>query len=159
MLEEPIHGKRIDLDNNSVAWWPCHIGKDTTIGEHVSIGTLAHIGRSVAIGRNTRIQGSVYIADKTIIAEHVFIGPSVVILNDKYPPSGNAELWQPVVIEQHAVIGGNSTILPGVKIGENAVVGAGATVTKSIPNNEVWIGNPASFHMTREEYEQRRTHD
>ena len=159
MFEEPIHGKRIDLHNNSVAWWPCHIGKNTKIGEHVSIGTLAHIGRDVTIGRSTRIQGSVYIADKTAIANHVFIGPSVVILNDKYPPSGNAELWQPVVIEQFAVIGGNSTILPGVKVGEHAVVGAGATVTKSIPKNEVWIGNPATFHMTREEYEQRRAHD
>ena len=40
-------------------------------------------------------------------------------------------------------IGGHCTILKGVTIGMNSVVGSNSLVTKSIPNNEVWGGNPA----------------
>ena len=40
-------------------------------------------------------------------------------------------------------LGANSIILPGVSVGNDAVVGAGSVVTHSIPNGEVWAGNPA----------------
>ncbi|WP_449400358.1 acyltransferase [Chryseobacterium wanjuense] len=30
-------------------------------------------------------------------------------------------------------------------IGENALVGAGSVVTKNVPENEIWVGNPAKF--------------
>jgi UDP-2-acetamido-3-amino-2,3-dideoxy-glucuronate N-acetyltransferase len=156
LSDEPIQGKKIDLGQGSCAWWPCHIGTGTNIGEKVSIGALAHIGRNVNIGSDTRIQGGAYISDLTEIAEAVFIGPNAVILNDKYPPSKNTTLWSPVQIGAHAVIGGNATLLPGVVIGEHAVVGAGSVVTTSIPPNEVWMGNPAKFHMVRQDYEERR---
>ena len=33
----------------------------------------------------------------------------------------------------------------GVTIGKNSVVAAGSVVVKSIPDNEVWGGNPAKF--------------
>ena len=38
-----------------------------------------------------------------------------------------------------------SIIVGGVTIGDNCIVGAGSVVVKSIPNNEVWAGNPAHF--------------
>ncbi|PJE58671.1 MAG: dTDP-6-deoxy-3,4-keto-hexulose isomerase, partial [Candidatus Portnoybacteria bacterium CG10_big_fil_rev_8_21_14_0_10_40_22] len=37
----------------------------------------------------------------------------------------------------------NATILPGITIGKNALIGAGAVVTKNIPDNAVFVGNPA----------------
>jgi len=148
--------QRIDLQDGSCAWWPCVIGARTMIGKSTSIGALAHIGADVRIGNHCKIQGSVYIADASMIGDHVFIGPSATILNDKYPPSGTREKWQPVQLNDRCVIGGNATILPGCIIGMNAVVGAGAVVTQNIPANEVWIGNPAKFHSNRHEYEAQR---
>ena len=77
-------------------------------------------------------------------------------MNDKYPPSGDPALWEPVTIENGAVIGGGATVLPGLVVHGNAVLAAGSTLTKNIPSEEVWSGNPARFHSTREEYEARR---
>lgn len=36
-------------------------------------------------------------------------------------------------------------LLCGISIGENSMIGAGSVVTKSIPDNELWYGNPARF--------------
>lgn len=52
---------------------------------------------------------------------------------------------QPVYIKEGAFIGAQSIILKGVTIGKRSVVGAGSVVTKSIPDGEVWGGNPARF--------------
>ncbi len=150
-------GERIDLPNRSVAWAPCYIGKYCKIGADVSIGCLAHIGRNVMLGDGVRIQGGAYVADGTQVANGVFIGPNATILNDRYPPSRNASKWEMVTLEENAVIGGGVTILPGIHVGSNAVVGAGALLTKDIPADEVWIGNPAEFHMTRKAYEEARS--
>ena len=135
---------------------PCYLGKNLIVGEHVSIGAMCHIGRNVTIGDNSNIQGSNYIADRTVIGASVFIGPNSTILNDKYPPSGNAEKWIPVEVQNHAVVGGGCTLLPGANLGEGSVLGGGSVLTKPIPAGEVWAGNPARFLMTREEYDNKR---
>ncbi|MEI3417887.1 MAG: DapH/DapD/GlmU-related protein [Blautia sp.] len=51
----------------------------------------------------------------------------------------------PVVIKNGVFIGANSIILKGVTIGEKAIIGAGSVVTRSIPDGEIWAGNPARF--------------
>ena len=155
-MDQDIGGERISLSLTSCAYKPCYIGKNLHIGEDVSIGSMCHIGRNVTIGDHSNIQGSCYIADRTIIGKHVFIGPNSTILNDKYPPSGDAKKWMPVQIQDRAVLGGGSTILPGVQVGEGAVLGGGSVLTKSIPSGQVWAGNPATFQMTREYYDKKR---
>ncbi len=147
--------QRIDLPNQSVAWSPCHIGEGLLIGANCSIGALAHVGRNTTLGDGCRIQGGAYIADHCVLNDGVFVGPNATLLNDRYPPSRNAERWRPVVVHSNAVIGGGATVLPGVAIGEHAVLAAGSTATKDVPDNEVWAGNPAKFLMMRSEYEQK----
>ena len=127
--------------------------KNAVIGQGSKANHLAYIGDAV-IGDDCKIQGSVYISDKTIIGNNVFIGPGSVITNDKYPPSGGD--WSPVFVENDVVIGGNCTIIAGVILSQGCVIGAGSVVTKNIPSNEVWAGNPATFMMSRDEYENRR---
>ena len=61
-----------------------------------------------------------------------------------------------IIVGHNSVIGGGSTIVPGCNIGQNSVLAAGAVLTKSLPNNEVWAGNPATYLMTREEYDAKR---
>ena len=156
MTSPPNSNERIELPNNSVAWAPCKIGTGLINGSECSIGALAHIGRDVTMGDRCRIQGSAYIADMCTLGDDVFIGPNATLLNDRYPPSGNKKLWQPITVNNGAVIGGGSTIVPGCNVGTNAVLAAGAVLTKSLPDNEVWSGNPAKYLMTREEYEAKR---
>jgi acetyltransferase-like isoleucine patch superfamily enzyme len=155
-MEKDIGGNPVPLNSSSNAYQPCYIGKGLKTGNGIVIGAMCHIGQSVEIGDNTRIQGSTYISDRTKIESNVFIGPNATILNDKYPPSGDKDKWAPVTIRKNAVVGGGTTILPGVTIGKNAVLGAGSVLTRSIPDGEVWKGNPAVFHMQRQEYEDRR---
>jgi len=149
-------GQRLELERGSVAWMPCHIGKDARIGENCSIGALAHIGREVVVGDGCRIQGGAYLADGCVLDDKVFIGPNSTLLNDKYPPSGNPLQWQPVHIHSGAVVGGGATIIAGCSVGRNAVLGAGSTLTRDISDNEVWAGNPAVFLMTRNTYDEKQ---
>ena len=147
---------RINLANHSVAWSPCTIGVNLTIGSNSSIGSLAHIGRNVVIGDECRIQGGAYIADGCILGEQVFVGPNATLLNDRYPPSGNKALWQPINVQDGAVIGGGATVVAGCNVGKNSVLAAGAVLTKHLPEEEVWAGNPAKFMMKRSQYESKR---
>ena len=155
MTDLPLSGQRIALDD-AVAWWPCHIGRDAVIGKGSSIGALAHVGQRVVLGEGCKIQGSAYIADDCRLGDGVFIGPAAVILNDKFPPSNDRGKWQPVHVGDDAVIGGNATVVPGNNVGARAVLAAGAVLTRPLPAGEVWGGNPATFMMTRDEYEARR---
>lgn len=155
-MTQTTPNNKIDLPKESVAWQPCKLGKDLVIGANCTIGALAHIGSEVIIGDNCKIQGSAYIADKCVLGNNVFVGPNATLLNDKFPPSGNKQLWQPIIVKDGAVIGGGSTIVPGCNVGADAVLGAGSVLTKHLPSGEVWVGNPARFLMTREEYESKR---
>lgn len=154
--DSPLHGLPVDLGKGSIAWSPCHIGKGTQIGNQCSIGSLAHVGRNVSIGDKCRIQGGAYIADGCTLEQNVFIGPNATLLNDKYPPSGNPEQWQPVRIYKGAVIGGGATVNAGCSIGKGAVLGAGSTLTRDLPEKEVWAGNPAVYLMKRHTYDEKQ---
>ena len=57
-----------------------------------------------------------------------------------------------VNIGDNVFIGAESVVLPGVSIGSNVIVGANSTVTKSIPDNTVVAGSPASIVCSLEEY-------
>ncbi|WP_088656132.1 acyltransferase [Geofilum rhodophaeum] len=51
----------------------------------------------------------------------------------------------PILIKEGAWIGAHCILLKGVEIGRNAVIAAGSVVSKSIPENEIWGGNPIRF--------------
>jgi len=148
-----LSGRKVELPHGAIAWQPCMIASES-IGRGTNIGALSHIGRDVTIGETCKIQGSVYIADACIIGNEVFIGPNATLTNDRHPPSGGK--WSPVVVEDKVVIGANATIVAGVRLCEGCVIGAGSVVTEEVPSEQVWVGNPAKFLMTLEEYESRR---
>jgi acetyltransferase-like isoleucine patch superfamily enzyme len=91
---------------------------------------------------------------KIQIGNHVFIGGSVKIYDNDFhsldsdirESSHDTDVGsKPIEIKNHAFIGAHSIILKGVTIGEYSIVGAGSVVTKSIPDREIWAGNPAHF--------------
>ena len=66
------------------------------------------------------------------------IGPGVVIgRNGEYYP----------VIGDNVYIASNATVIGKVYIGNNVIIGAGSVVTTDVPDNCVYVGNPA--HLLR----------
>ena len=106
------------------------------IGENVSINPFSvlygHGG--LTIGNNTRIATGVTI----IPANHVFSEHGKLICEQGLTQQG-------ITIGNDVWIGANCCVLDGIVIGTGAVIGAGSVVTKSIPENEVWAGNPARY--------------
>lgn len=118
--------------------------------------TLLSIGSGrIIIGNNTGISNTTIVAQTEVfIGDNVKIGGSTKIYDtdfhsinyenrmmDKDPDIKTKK----VEIQDGAFIGAHTIILKGVTIGKLSVIGAGSVVTKSIPENEVWAGNPAVF--------------
>ncbi|QHT65472.1 acyltransferase [Rhodocytophaga rosea] len=111
------------------------------------------------IGNNVGISSSAIVCHhKVEISDDVKIGGNVVIYDTDFHSlnymerNATPEIYDniktaPVIIKEGAFIitGAHSIILKGVSIGKNSIVGAGSVVTKSIPDNQVWAGNPARF--------------
>lgn len=57
-----------------------------------------------------------------------------------------------VKIGNNVFIGAESVVLPGVTIGSNVVIGANSTVTHNIPDNSVYIGSPAKYLCSLDDY-------
>lgn len=113
-------------------------GAKLTIGDNVGISQTALIcHKSITIDNHVKIGGGVKIYDTDFHSLDPEIRSSNTDLNQKV----NA----PVIIKNHAFIGAYSIVLKGVTIGENSIIGAGSVVTKSVPDNQIWAGNPAKF--------------
>ncbi len=96
--------EKAKIGNNVKIWHFAYVGDNTEIGDNVKIGSLAHVDYDVKIGENTMIEGLVYIPPMSRIGKNVFIGPSVSLTNDPFPPSDK---------------------LIGVTIDDNAIIGSG----------------------------------
>lgn len=121
---------------------PCTFFVDRTatlsIGDNVGISQTALVAiDDITIGNNVKIGGGVCV----YTTDFHSLDPNV--RNSKDDMKNRTK--KPVVIKDNAFIGARSIILKGVIIGENSVVGAGSVVTKSIPDNQIWAGNPARF--------------
>lgn len=133
------------IGNGTRIWQFCVILEEAIIGENCNICAQCYIENDVKIGNNVTIKNGVYLWDGITIQDNVQIGPNVTFTNDKYPRSKKSFSIQRTLIKRNASIGAGSVILGGVTIGENAMIGAGSIVTKDIPDNELWVGNPALF--------------
>lgn len=124
------------------------------IGDRTKIGAFVEIQKNASVGRDCKISSHTFICEGVHIGDGVFVGHGVMFINDKYPSAvtdgGSLQSetdWTVVETRVHdrASIGSGSTILCGVTIGAGAMVGAGSVVTRSVPEGEIWAGNPARF--------------
>lgn len=138
-----VKSDKIGKDTN--VWQFCVIFPDAQIGKNCNICAFVLIENEVNIGDNVTIKSGVQLWDGVTVKDNVFIGPNVTFTNDKFPRSKEHKSYPKTIIEEGASIGANSTILPGITIGKRAMIGAGSVVTKNVPDNELWVGNPAKF--------------
>ena len=109
-----------------------------SIGDNVGISQAALVAiDDITIENNVKIGGGVCIYTTD------FHSLDPMIRKSKDDIKNRAK--KPVVIRDNAFIGAHSIILKGVTVGKNSIVGAGSVVTKSIPDNQIWAGNPARF--------------
>jgi acetyltransferase-like isoleucine patch superfamily enzyme len=140
------------IGSGTTIWHNVQIRDGVSIGSECTVGKDVYIGSGVEIGNNCKIQNGAQIYEPARIGDGVFIGPQVVLTNDRVPravtASGHLKLasdWNPVgvTIEMGASIGANSTCIAPIRIGKWAMVGAGSVVTRDIPNYALVVGNPA----------------
>ncbi|MGO4708177.1 acyltransferase [Chryseobacterium sp. 2TAF14] len=135
-----------NIGEGTFIWQFSIVLKGAKIGNNCNINCQVFIENDVTIGDNVTIKPGVQIWDGVSLEDEVFIGPNVTFTNDLFPKSKNKDFeLKKTLVKKGASIGANATILAGITIGENALIGAGSVVTKDIPENEIWIGNPAKF--------------
>jgi acetyltransferase-like isoleucine patch superfamily enzyme len=143
---------RAKIGEGTKIWHWSQIREGATIGKNCIIAKSVYIDMDVRIGDNVKIQNNVSVYRGVAIEDGVFVGPHVVLANDKKPrainPNGTLKKetdWNvaQILIRYGASIGANATVLPGVTIGEFAMVGAASLVSSDVPPFALAYGNPA----------------
>ena len=146
------------------------IGDNVTIAGGYAINTLGinrgcciqiNAGGELSIGNSCGLSDVSIWSQKSIkIGNYVTIGAGTII-NDSNNHCINylerrqekgckdrnrlSIVHKPIVIGDDVFIGARSIICKGVTIGARSIVAAGSVVVRSIPEDEIWGGNPAVF--------------
>lgn len=141
-----------NIGEGTYVWHHVQIREGARLGDQCIVGKGVYIDFDVAIGNRCKLQNGVYVYHPAVIGDGVFLGPGVIITNDKVPRAVTADGrlkeaadWHPsaVQIGQGASVGAGSIILPGVTVGKWAMIGAGSVVTRDVPDQGLVFGNPA----------------
>lgn len=106
------------------------------------ISNYATFGTGNFIAANVTVNALAKIADNCILNTACIVEHECVIANGVHIAPGTV-LAGNVAVGENSFIGANSVVKQGVKIGNGVTVGAGSVVIKDIPDNEIWVGNPA----------------
>lgn len=130
-LREKIYNKGIENGFQFISYVsPYCTNFAESIGENCFILEDNTLQPFTKIGDNVIMWSGNHLGHHSIVEDNVFMTSHCVV-------SGHCH------IKKGAFLGVNSTLRDGITIGENSVVGMGSLVTKSIPDNETWIGSPA----------------
>lgn len=154
-----IHGRIFCVSNRRDG---IVIGDDVSINSSLSSNPIGGDSRTILfakgngtirIGNNCGISNATIFSTESItIGDNVRIGGGTKIydtdfhwldLERRLHEEGG--VTKPVLIKDGAFVGAQVVILKGVTIGEKSVIGAGSVVTKSVPDGEIWGGNPAKL--------------
>jgi acetyltransferase-like isoleucine patch superfamily enzyme len=117
---------------------------DSTVDEGTKIASFVEIG-GAKIGKFCKIEAFAFLPPGTVIEDYVFIGPHVIVTNDRYPDVKQTD-WksEPVHVKKGASIGAGSVLIAGVTVEENALIGAGSIVTRDVQKGVVVYGEKAT---------------
>lgn len=141
-----------EIGEGSQIWHQAQVREGARIGRQCIVGKGVYIDFGVQIGDYCKLQNSAFIYHGATLEDGVFVGPGVILTNDRVPrainPDGSlkaADDWQvgPIHVGYGASLGAGSIVLPDVSIGRFAMVAAGAVVTRSVPAHGLVVGAPA----------------
>jgi UDP-2-acetamido-3-amino-2,3-dideoxy-glucuronate N-acetyltransferase len=141
-----------ELGAGTIVWNQAQVREGAVIGAQCILGKGSYVDHDVRIGNRCKLQNSVLVFHGFDLEDGVFLGPGVMLLNDKNPRAITAagELksdadWETstATVRYGAAVGGGAVVLPGVNIGRFALVGSGAVVTRDVPDHGIVYGNPA----------------
>jgi len=142
----------VTIGSGTIIWDKCQIRTNAQIGIGVMIGRNVFIDHNVRIGNYTRVQNNSLIYFPSILEEQVFIGPGVILTNDKYPRSSRIQKvnsdsvdWElaPIHIKQGASLGAGVICVGPLIISEWSMVAAGSTLTRDTVPFGLYVGSPA----------------
>ena len=140
------------IGSRSRVWNDVVIRQDAIIGDHTTVGRGAFVDAGVVVGSRCKIQNNALVYAPAVIEDGVFVGPAVVLTNDRFPRAVTVDGalktgtdWDPagVVLRHGCSIGAGAVLVGGVVVGEWATVAAGAVVTRSVPAHALVAGSPA----------------
>ena len=141
-----------EIGEGTVVWNDAQVRERARIGADCVLAKGVYVDAGVVVGDRCKLENYVSVFAPAVLEDGVFLGPAVVVTNDRVPravnPDGTrkgAEDWAPlaVTVRTGAAVGAGSVLLPGVDIGRWALVGAGAVVRADVPPHGLVVGNPS----------------
>lgn len=115
------------------------VGKNLNTPDKVYFGTEPYL---IEIGDDVNIAAGVRFVNH---------GGTTTLLR-KLSGYEDARIFGRIKIGNNCTIGLNCVITQDVQIGNNCILGANSTLSQSMPDNTVFIGNPAQFLCSIEDY-------
>jgi UDP-2-acetamido-3-amino-2,3-dideoxy-glucuronate N-acetyltransferase len=143
-----------DIGTGTSIWHQVQVSNGAKIGKNSNLGKGVYVGGNVVIGDNVKIQNGCFVYAGATLEHGVFLGPGVILTNDKVPRAINFDGslkgesdWSEgkILIKRGASLGAGSIILTDLVIGQFAMVGAGSVVTKDVPDFGQVVGSPAKL--------------
>ncbi len=136
---------------------------DLVIGDNVRIDDFCILSGSINLGNNIHIGAYCGLYGKYGITfeDYTGLSPRCTVFSGSDDFSGEhmispmtsdkytGVIGAPVYFKKFSQIGCGTVIMPGIVIGEGAVAGAMSFVRRSIPEWEIWAGNPMWFIKER----------
>lgn len=147
-----VVSERAILGAGTKVWMNVQIREEVRIGENCIIGRNTYIENDVTLGNNCKVQNNALLYHAAVLEDGVFIGPGVILTNDKVPRAINsdgtlksADDWHAgkIYIGKGASVGAGSVLLTDIRIGAWAMIAAGSVVTKDVPAHALVVGSPA----------------
>lgn len=141
-----------EIGTGSSVWHLAQVRSGARLGTGCVVGRGAYLGPGVLVGDNVKIQNHALVYEPAVLGDGVFVGPAVVLTNDRHPravtPGGSPKTagdWFAVgvTVDEGASLGARSVCVAPVRVGRWAMVAAGAVVTRDVPDHALVAGVPA----------------